>query len=46
MRWFDATPAGRILNRFSEDFTKVDGSLVCRDSILLLLLAQFIVPSP
>lgn len=32
MRWFDSTPAGRILNRFSEDFAKVDGSLV--DTVL------------
>ncbi|RVD86189.1 uncharacterized protein DFL_004478 [Arthrobotrys flagrans] len=26
-RWFDTTPVGRILNRFSADFTKIDSNL-------------------
>ncbi|KAF3909237.1 hypothetical protein ABW20_dc0104339 [Dactylellina cionopaga] len=26
-RWFDTTPVGRILNRFSSDFTKIDSNL-------------------
>ena len=39
-RWFDTTPAGRILNRFSADLGALDGSL---SSALVSLSLDFIV---
>ncbi|KAF8331910.1 uncharacterized protein EI90DRAFT_3154324 [Cantharellus anzutake] len=43
-RWFDKTPSGRILNRFSKDIDTIDGGLqsymtVVIESVLQLLLS-------
>ncbi|GAA6013875.1 hypothetical protein JCM10207_008220 [Rhodosporidiobolus poonsookiae] len=42
-RYFDKTPTGRILNRFSQDFTTIDGSLVDSFRITFTHISSFIV---
>ena len=43
MRWFDGTPTGRILNRFADDFNKIDTG--CPNSFRSLLSQIFLVLS-
>ncbi|GAA6053022.1 hypothetical protein JCM3770_002387 [Rhodotorula araucariae] len=42
-RYFDTTPSGRILNRYSTDFTIVDGSLTDQVRITLTHAFSFII---
>ncbi|GAA5917290.1 hypothetical protein JCM6882_004151 [Rhodosporidiobolus microsporus] len=42
-RYFDVTPTGRILNRFSQDFTTIDGSLVDSFRITFTHFSSFVV---
>ncbi|KAG8815537.1 hypothetical protein FRC18_001456 [Serendipita sp. 400] len=42
MRWFDTTPTGRILNRFSKDIETVDGSISYSLRSTLSWIAMFI----
>ncbi|GAA5856811.1 hypothetical protein JCM8547_008855 [Rhodosporidiobolus lusitaniae] len=41
--YFDRTPSGRILNRFSQDFNTIDGSLVDSFRITMTHLSSFVV---
>ncbi|KAK6349334.1 hypothetical protein TWF730_010082 [Orbilia blumenaviensis] len=52
-RWFDTTPVGRILNRFSADFTKIDSNLANHIAffgysvlslVAIVIAAAFITP--
>ncbi|BGP48208.1 hypothetical protein JCM10450v2_004080 [Rhodotorula kratochvilovae] len=42
-RYFDTTPSGRILNRYSTDFTIVDGSLTDQVRITLTHAFSFVI---
>ncbi|GAA5820282.1 hypothetical protein JCM11251_005555 [Rhodosporidiobolus azoricus] len=42
-RYFDVTPTGRVLNRFSQDFATIDGSLVDSFRITFTHFSSFIV---
>ncbi|KAG8816885.1 hypothetical protein FRC17_000158 [Serendipita sp. 399] len=42
MRWFDTTPTGRILNRFSKDIETIDGSISYSLRSTLSWIAMFI----
>ncbi|GAA6034025.1 hypothetical protein JCM8097_000654 [Rhodosporidiobolus ruineniae] len=42
-RYFDKTPTGRILNRFAQDMTTIDGSLVDSFRITFTHLSSFVV---
>ncbi|PVF92969.1 hypothetical protein CPB86DRAFT_743436 [Serendipita vermifera] len=42
MRWFDTTPTGRILNRFSKDIETIDSSLISSLRSTSVYIAAFI----